>query len=381
LNKAQANIAAEIERVGVISFARFMELALYCPVYGYYEKEGDSIGRKGDYFTSTSVGELFGELLAFQFAGWLKALAGEELRIVEAGAHDGGLAAVVLAWFRKYEPGLFEAIQYWVVEPSDKRWSWQRLRLREFEGKVFRAVGLKGLSEKGARGVFFSNELLDAMPVHRFVWDASELKWFEWGVGLEEGRFVWRKLESYGVLSPALSSKGADGVTPPATLPSALDVPEALQACLPDGFTIEICPAAERWWREAAASLREGKLLTLDYGFESGEFLAPERSRGSVRAYSKHRVSSDVLANPGGQDITAHVDFGVLRRAGEQSGLRTEALLTQEQFLLGIVRKINDSGASFPPWAGHRAAQLQTLTHPEHLGRPFSVLIQSRHRP
>src|SRR5205085_2631449 len=100
-----------------------MELALYCPVYGYYEKEADTIGRRGDYYTSVSVGSLFGELLAFQFAEWLEQCgvtkgAERQTQIVEAGAHDGKLAADILHWLREYRSELFNRLEYWILEPS-----------------------------------------------------------------------------------------------------------------------------------------------------------------------------------------------------------------------------------------------------------------------
>ena len=131
-----------------------MELALYCPIYGYYERERDIIGRRGDYYTSVSVGSLFGELLAFQFAEWLAesqvssakhrvpraegevGAAAEVIRIVEAGAHDGRLARDILAWMREYRPALFQRLEYWIVEPSEQRRGWQQGALAQFAAKL-----------------------------------------------------------------------------------------------------------------------------------------------------------------------------------------------------------------------------------------------------
>src|SRR5262249_43589657 len=115
MNQVAEKIAAEIRNYGPISFARFMESALYCPVYGYYEKEEDTIGRGGDYYTSVSVGALFGELLAHQFAEWLMNLQTStetgSLRLIEAGAHHGHLARDILRWLRAHRPALFAALQ------------------------------------------------------------------------------------------------------------------------------------------------------------------------------------------------------------------------------------------------------------------------------
>jgi SAM-dependent MidA family methyltransferase len=158
LNELRQIITSEIKAAGAIPFARFMDLALYCPVYGYYEKEKDTLGRRGDYYTSVSVGSLFGELLAFQFADWLikcgvrSAECGitpaaarprnrketgtdyeneddSPLHLVEAGAHGGELARDILTWLGEHRSALFERLQYWIIEPSptaaygkNKRW-------------------------------------------------------------------------------------------------------------------------------------------------------------------------------------------------------------------------------------------------------------------
>jgi len=195
VNEVAKQITQEIAARGLISFARFMELALYCPVYGYYEREQDTAGRAGDYYTSVSVGSLFGELLALQFAEWLQEVLGLHARgqrsgaqgrggIVEAGAHDGGLARDVLRFLRERRPELFAPLEYWIVEPSERRRAWQERRLGEFGHKVRWVRQLSELTT-GVRGVVFSNELFDAMPAHRFGWDARQGRWFEWGVSLQ----------------------------------------------------------------------------------------------------------------------------------------------------------------------------------------------------
>jgi SAM-dependent MidA family methyltransferase len=154
-------------------------------------------------------------------------------------------------------------------------------------------------------------------------------------------------------------------------------LPAELLAVLPDGYTIETSPAAENWWREAAASLRYGKLLTIDYGFTAEEMFSPARTNGTLRAYFRHHVSGDLLANPGEQDLTAHVNFSAIQKAGEEAGLKTESVCTQPQFLTRILETaINDK--SFADLDAKQARQFQTLTHPEHLGRAFRMLVQSR---
>jgi SAM-dependent MidA family methyltransferase len=402
LNEVGERIAGEIADKGAITFARFMDVALYCPNCGYYEKEEDIIGRRGDYYTNVSVGSLFGELLAYQFAEWLQQIQesrtevsgsdsagtargrGEGMRIVEAGAHRGDLARDVLGWMRKYRPGLFDRLEYWIVEPSDRRRNWQRERLRDYGDIVHWAKEMAGASSgslpgshapgaAGVRGIIFSNELLDAMPMHLVGWDAKSRVWFEWGVTAQAGRLVWtRMFDGAPGTTIQQSSAGAS------TFHFELPVESALLDALPDGFTTEVCPAAEEWWRAAASALACGKLLTFDYGLTAEEYFMPERKAGTVRGYHRHQPGNEVLAHPGDQDITAHVNFTALRAAGESAGLSTDSFLPQAQFLTGVAARIWTDEVSFGDWTPERTRQFQTLTHPEHLGRSFRVLVQSR---
>jgi len=365
---------------GILSFARFMELALYCPVYGFYEKEKDTVGRAGDFYTSVSVGSLYGELLAFQLAEWLEAEVRSqksEVRIVEAGAHDGKLAQDILKCLREHRPELFAQIQYLIIEPSARRQQWQRETLKDFAPHIrwfadFENLKLKTQNSK-LNAVFFSNELLDAMPVQRFGWDAKIKTWFEWGVALEGDKFVWVRIPETHHASSELNSPSAI-----CHLPSA---PELL-AVLPDGYIIETSPAAENWWRQAAGALHRGKLVTIDYGFTAAELCSPARTNGTLRSYRAHHYAENVLANPGEQDITAHVNFAAIQSVGESAGLKTDALVSQPQFPTRIVRQFEGELAATrhgeAGWTPVRTRQFQTLTHPEHLGRAFRVLVQSR---
>ena len=215
-----------------------MHLALYCPVYGYYEKEKDNLGRRGDFFTSVSVGALFGELLAFQFATWLDELAasGAELALVEAGAHDGRLARDILACLHQHRAELFSRLNYFIVEPSERRRQWQAEALAEFAPRVRWVPRCRELTMSGGvRGIVFANELLDALPVHRMGWDARKKTWFEWGVALRDDEFVWTRMP------------GRD-VSPEASARLFPDMPAMLWEVLPDGFITELCPAAADWW-------------------------------------------------------------------------------------------------------------------------------------
>ncbi|MGD0745541.1 MAG: SAM-dependent methyltransferase [Verrucomicrobiota bacterium] len=381
MNAPAEIIRREIAEHGVLPFARFMELALYCPDSGYYEMKKDSPGRRGDFYTSVSAGDLFGQLLAFQFAGWLDEIRSlgpqpSTLNIVEAGAHDGTLARDILTWLQSARSELFGRIEYNIVEPSLRRQAWQKDTLKHFAPRVRWLSRFNNSTSQRFNGVIFSNELLDAMPVHRFGWDAKNKTWFEWGVALAGEKFVWAKIRT-------------PDARPRMPAPTLCEV-------LPDGYTIETCPDAENWWRVAANILEHGRLLTIDYGLTDDELFSPGRTHGTLRAYFRHHATDDLLANVGKQDLTAHVNFSTIQSIGEACGLETESFSTQAQFLTRIVEKASKDkkfgrlaasnrlvspksggGGSEDGWGAKQARQFQTLTHPEHLGRAFRVLIQS----
>ena len=346
MSSVESIIRQEILATGSISFARFMEIALYCPKIGYYEGSSAPVGRRGDYYTSVSVGPLFGELLACQFADWLARSRPSADLIIEAGAHDGQLAFDILTALRRDGPEL--DLRYGIVEPSGVRRDWQRAKLEVFAGQVTWFASLEEMPE--VSGILFSNELLDAMPAHVLRW--REGQWLEVKVSIAGDDLVWRE--------GALEQDVGQPV-----------VPQELAPFIPDGYQIEASPAARHWWQTAARKLVAGKLVTFDYGGRTEDLLSPHRQAGTLRAYHRHQVARDVLANPGRQDLTADVDFTEIERAGEGEGLRTECFVSQEGFLGGIVPRIAG-------WNPERVRQFQTLTHPDHLGRAFKVLVQSR---
>lgn len=376
----------EIARAGPLPCARFMEQALYHPEHGYYERDRSVVGKRGDFYTSVSVGELFGQLLAFQFAEWLgecgarnaeEGMADAPLQIVEAGAHDGQLAEDILLWLQRRRPDLLTRIEYWILDPSVRRQEWQRGRLSMFAPRVKWFANWGEIQQAGSvNGVIFANELLDAFPVHRLAWSAGEQRWCEWGVRTAGDRFVWTRLAELHEHVAALAQ--------PAAALSNLDESlresswASLAPVLPDGFILELAPFAELWWNIAAQSLRQGKLLTFDYGHTTGDVINPAKPGGTLRAYRDHHLVDDVLAAPGTQDITAHVNFAALTQAGVRAGLTTTELTEQSRFLTRIAQRTMQQPAVFCEWTRERVRQFQTLSHPDHLGRSFSVLLQER---
>jgi len=372
----------EIARSGPLPCARFMEIALYHPEHGYYVRNRAAVGQRGDFYTSVSVGDLFGQLLAFQFSTWLDELSTlnpqlSTFQIVEAGAHDGQLAEDVLLWLQRRRPDLFARIEYWILDPSPRRQEWQRGRLGMFGARVRWFANWGEVQQAGGvTGVIFSNELLDAFPVHRLAWNAAEQRWFEWGVRTAGDRFVWTRLSEL--------HEGVAALTQPSAALSDLDESlresgwASLAPVLPDGFILERSPFAELWWEIAAQSLRRGKLLTFDYGHTSGGILNPNKPHGTLRAYRDHQLVDDILAAPGTQDITAHVNFAAVTHAGEHAGLTTAELTEQSRFLTRIAQSTMQQPSVFGEWTRERVRQFQTLSHPDHLGRSFSALVQER---
>lgn len=354
-----------------MTFARFMELCLYHPELGYYERAKPGIGAQGDYYTSVSVGSLFGEMLGYQFLQWWQN-AGQSwpFRIIEAGAHDGRLALDILNFLQAFQAGHDPGFEFWLLEPSLRRQSWQQATLHRFLNRVRWFKSWEYLPSDGLRGIIFCNELLDSFPVHRLGWDAATHAWFEWGVQWASGRLTWIRLPESR--SNALELIEFHKQT------AGFEISSELLDVLPDGFTIEVNPAAAHWWEQASRMLQQGFLLTLDYGLTNDQFLRAERLEGTIRAYHKHHLHSNVLDLPGEQDITSHINFSMLRALGEREGLTTCGLFTQAQFLTGIFKATIDKPGSFGEWTTSRVRQFQTLTHPEHLGRNFKVLVQCR---
>jgi SAM-dependent MidA family methyltransferase len=337
-----------------------MELALYHPSHGYYERNLKQTGREGDFYTSVSVGSLYGELLAMEFARRLTELWPGPVVLVEAGAHDGQLACDILSYLDEYQQDVFRRLDYVIIEPSSSRAQRQLETLRKFQGKIRWVRDWEELGE--FRGICFSNELFDAMPVHVFRWNEPGKRWQEWGIANRNGSFLWRALEQENPNARRLLTR----------------LPRNLLDVLPNQFTVEISPEAVSWWLRAAHALSEGSLFTIDYGLLQEDFFQPHRSRGTLRAYSKHRPTGNLLEAVGEQDITAHVNFSLLIAAGESAGLKTDEFVQQGMFVKSVLERIEAEPARFPLWTPMRYRQLKSLLHPEHLGTAFKVLIQSR---
>ncbi|MGA3172401.1 MAG: SAM-dependent methyltransferase [Chthoniobacteraceae bacterium] len=337
---------------GPVPFRDFMELALYHPEHGYYGSGRAALGRKGDYFTNVSVGAVFGRLIAFQFREmweWLERPA--VFTIVEQGANDGTFATDVLEWCRVEAPDFFEALRYEIVEGLEILRCRQRERLRGFAGKVGWSISLDEL--RRFTGVHFSNELIDAFPVHL--------------VRFKDGD--WREL----YVTPELTWLDQP-IANAALIEQLADVPRI------EGYTTEVSLDAPRWAAALAAKIERGWVLAIDYGYPRERYYSAERTQGTLVCYSGHTRSPDPLADPGSSDITAHVEFTSLVHAFRAAGMQMAGQTDQHHFLTGLVSCVFANRAPSPP-SPQEARGLKTLLHPEMLGTTFQVLGLSRGTP
>lgn len=341
-----------------------MEWALYEPRHGYYSAGPERrIGRGGDFYTSVSVGEMFGKLLALRLAGEWRDLFGKTLPlvVVEQGGHDGRLARDFLAGLDESAPDLAEGVEYRLVEPREPLRGALRDRLVGGGGDR-RLTVVPSLEEARApAGLFLCNELLDAFPVDTLVFRKG--RWHERWVAAKEGpdgrSFVWveRTLrEEYAAFAGEL---GTD---------------------FPEGYETEICPAVDEWAGEVSTLFQKGLWWIFDYGHERSDYYDPSRRTGTLRAYRNHRASDDLFAFPGEQDLTADVDFTRVERAVRKSELECRRFTDQHHFLIEAARPWLLAIEGRPPEAttATRLRQFKTLTHPGLMGRQFKVMELSR---
>lgn len=347
-------IRSTIRRSGPVSFAWFMGQALYHPELGYYSSGRCAIGRRGDYFTNVSVGPLFGRLLAAQFVEMWESLGRPgDFVIVEQGAHQGDFARDVLGAARERSPDFFSTLRYWIIEPFPILRERQREALRDFSEKLTWKKSLADLEP--FCGVHFSNELLDAMPVHLLS---------RAGAGWQE-RCVVESGDGFG-FAPAPTGDA--------------ELRRHLQAIPPhssEPYETEVNLVALNWLEGLAQKLMRGYVLAVDYGYSRDEYYAPERSSGTLQCYSNHRILPSPLTEIGHSDITAHVDWTSLAERAETCGLSVAGFTDQHHFATGVATALMPEQFEGSADAKTRRA-LQTLLHPEILGATFQFLALTR---
>ena len=352
-----AAIRDEIARSGPMTFARFMEIALYDPARGYYRGAVARPGRAGDFLTAPEASPIFGRTLA-RFAQGVHAAIGAPgtLTIREHGAGTGALAAPLVTDLLA-TAGAPDAIEYLVAEVEPARIE----AIRDALG----ALGQVSVEPDDGRpidGLVIANEVLDALPTHRVVRRAGRLR--EVLVGIEA--------------DDHLVDVEADPTTPELAARLAAESVE-----LADDQHAEICLALDGWIERAAAGLARGALLLVDYGHAARDLYDPtRRAAGTLATYLGHQVGDDPFRAIGRQDLTAHVDVSAVERAAIAAGLDHLATTTQAEFLsrLGagelLVAEQTRPGASLQTYLETRSA-LVRMIDPGAMGR-FRVMVFGR---
>ena len=356
-----AVLAERIRRFGPITFADYMRECLYHPVRGYYSRP--EARRFADYYTSVDVNPIFGRLLARQFAEmWEQLDRPPEFLLVEAAAGTGRLAAYILEFTEKHLPDFFRAVYYVAVEVSAARRAQLAASLRRFIA-AGKCQPSNEIPQRVPVGCVFSNELIDALPVHRVTQTIGALK--EIFVGHDGDAFV----EVPQVLSTC----------------AITDYFAAQQIALAEDQIAEAGLEACDWITEIGRRLGRGFVLTIDYGHEAAELYDEHHMAGTLLSYGGHQVSGNLYAAPGEQDLTAHVNFTALRQWGVRQGLEALGLVSQTAFLLAL-GKDNDFADLYDEGMDEAARtrarlQLKTLIYPEGMGERFQVLIQQKGVP
>lgn len=348
-------------RRGPIPFALYMELCLYHPELGYYTQAVPPMGPKGDYLTYPSVHKAFGHLLARQLNEiWELMDRPCPFTLVEMGGGKGELIGDILEALEDRFPEMLQALSLTLVDRSPRLLAIQR-------SQVGSRVQLRACAPEelfcgpAFTGCLFSNELLDAMPVHV--------------VEMRQGRIM----EVYvDVQQTTVQEVLAE--------PSESRILDYLEAFGPlvEGQRVEVGLAAVDWMKSVAAILERGMVITVDFGYSGHEAFHPLRSGGTLMAYRGHRASADPYELPGGQDLAAHVNFWALIQAGKEEGLQLTGLIPQDKFLLSLglleemeaheSRRAHLSPAAF--WTEKLA--LRRLMMPQPTQGGFQVLLQHK---
>jgi SAM-dependent MidA family methyltransferase len=346
----QQLIAAEIaQHSGAISFARFMELALYAPRLGYYSGGAAKLGKDGDFTTAPEITALFGATLAQAAAS---IIAQSAPNILEFGAGTGKLARDVLTALA--DAGV-HVDSYAIVELSGELRARQQDALKDFP----QVRWLDGFPDSFS-GVVLGNEVLDAMPVELVT--KTPAGWQQVMVTVDDGRFTYVERAPDAALAAHIARQ----------IPDAAD--------LPDGYLTEVHPVAVGFMSTLATMLHSGAAILFDYGFPGHEFYVDDRTGGTLMCHYRHHAHPDPFYLPGLQDITAHVDFTAMALAAQDAGLDVLAYMSQAAFLLGagigdlLLRTDPQDAMRYLP----QANAVQKLVSPAEMGELFKVLVVGR---
>jgi len=336
-----------MEQGGWITFARYMDFALYAPGMGYYTAGAHKLGEAGDFITAPELSPLFGRTLARQVA---EIMALSSPHIMELGAGSGKLAVDMLAELEKL--GQLPDC-YSILEVSADLRERQQARLQELLPHLLNKVNWLDSLPENFSGAIVANEVLDALPVHLLHWRDSAIT--ERGVAWGGQGFIW---EERAITDAEL-----------------LDAAE--QIIVPDDYVSEVCIAARGLINSLGQCLEQGAMLFIDYGFGAREFYHPQRSKGTLMCHYRHYAHDDPLFFPGLQDMTAHVNFTDIAECGIDAGLELVGYTTQAFFLIN--GGITDFMKDIPPENLREymplSAQVQKLTSPAEMGELFKVIV------
>jgi len=353
-----ALLAERIRRFGPITFAEYMRECLYHPLHGYYSQAESR--RFADYYTSVDVHPIFGRLLARQFAQmWQQLGCPSEFHLVEAAAGTGRLAAHILGFAQARLSEFYEALRYTAVERSPARCDQMAARLAPHVAQGRCSVTTE-MPPRILSGCVFSNELLDALPVHR----------------------VLQRNGVFQEIFVAHDGQGFSEIPKPLSTCAIKEYFDVQQVHFVQGQQAEAGLEACEWIAEVGRRLERGFVLTIDYGHEAADLFDAHHAAGTVLAYANHRASEEFYVAPGQQDLTAHVNFTALRLWGQRGGLETLGLVSQTAFLLALGQgnefaDLYDDGMDEIERVRARL-QLKTLIYPEGMGERFQVLIQAK---
>ena len=346
-NALRERIAAEIDaNGGWLSFARYMDLALYAPGLGYYSAGSTKLGAAGDFVTAPELSPLFGRCLAAQVA---QVIGQGVPDVIELGAGSGALAVDLLTALEAREQ---LPRRYFILDVSSDLRQRQRERIAARAPHLLARVEWLDALPASAEAVVVANEVLDALPVHLVATRNGEIE--EIGVGRN---FDYEARPAAGALLAAA---------------------RALQ--LPDDYRTEVNLAARALVATLARHLARGALLLVDYGFPAAEYYHPQRSQGTLMCHYRHQAHDDPFALPGLQDITAHVDFTAIADAALEADLRVLGFTSQAQFLIncGITDMLAETPASDARTYAPLASAAQKLLSPAEMGELFKVIALGR---
>jgi len=346
-----AHLVAQIEGAGGwVPFSRYMDAALYAPGLGYYTAGATKFGAAGDFVTAPELTPLFGRTLARAIAPVLAATGGD---LLELGGGSGKLAADVLGELERL--GNLPA-RYRILDVSADLRARQRQTIERMVPQLVNRVVWLDTLPASFSGVILANEVLDALPIECVHWtDAGPM---QRGVVVHDGGFAW---EDRIIADPVLASRA-----------KALD--------LMPPYLSEINLAADALIVSLGTCLERGLALFIDYGFSAREYYHPQRHMGTLRAHYRHHALDDPFYLPGLSDLTAHVDFSAIARAGTAANLTLAGYTSQASFLLnsGLTDLLEDVSPAEASIYLPQANAVQRLVSPAEMGELFKVMALTR---